>query len=375
MAQEAGLRTFDDRRDWRRELTTGARALDDLVRAGHLDAAGAEALREVAARYEMWISRYYLDLIDWSDPACPIRLQALPDARELDTLPTERPDPIGDRPHRPRAAVVRRYPNRALLFPTLRCPMFCRYCFRKVLLNDDPAISLRHDIDDALDWLAGQPEVHEVILSGGDPLMLSDDNLGALLGRLRAIPHVRRLRIHTRVPSTLPMRITPELGALLARHRPLAVVAHFNHPRELTAEATTALAELADAAVPVLDQSVLLRGVNDDETVLAELFEGLMDRNVRPYYLHHPDVVCGTSHFRVPLDRGLELYRSLRGRLSGLHLPQYVMEIPGGGGKVPVDSAFVRPTATPGVWQLTSPLGGEVEWVDPAVHPSGVSGR
>lgn len=327
--------------------------------------ADAPALRAVVARFQVLVSDYYLSLIDPTDPDCPIRKQALPDVAELLFAAGERPDPIGDAAHAPTRLLVHRYPDRALLFPTFRCPMYCRYCFRKVALNDDP-IRLRRDLDASLAYLRAHPEIREVILSGGDPLMLSDERLDDLLGRLRAIPSVRRLRIHTRFPVTLPMRVDDRLAARLAAHRPLYVVAHFNHPRELTEEATRAVGALVDAGLTVLNQAVLLAGVNDDPAVLADLFEGLLDRQVRPYYLHHPDLTVGTSHFRVSLERGLAISRALRGRLTGLAWPTYVIDIPGGGGKVPVDSDFVRPTGRPGVWRLVSPLGGVHEYVDPA---------
>ncbi len=352
---------------WRDSLRAGARDVDALVARGLVAAADAPALRAVGERFEVLASDYYLGLIDPADPDDPIRKQAVPDLAELLVGPGERTDPIGDRAHAPTEVLVHRYPDRALLFPTFRCPMFCRYCFRKVALNEDP-IRLHAALDEALAYLARTPAIREVILSGGDPLMLSDARLDALLGRLRGLGTLRRLRIHTRFPVTLPMRVDGALAATLARHRPLYVVTHFNHPRELTPEAATAVGHLVDAGLTVLNQTVLLAGVNDATETLAALFEGLLDLQVRPYYLHHPDLTVGTQHFRVSLDRGLALVRALRGRLTGLAWPTYVIDIPGGGGKVPVDSAAVRPTETPGVWTLHSPLGGAHRYVDPAVH-------
>lgn len=372
MSEPAPVLTAGAPLHWRRHLVEGARDVDALVARGLVAPADAPALRYVVARYQMLVSDYYLSLIDPADPDCPIRKQALPDAAELAPGPLELTDPIGDGAHAATPILVHRYPDRALLFPTFRCPMFCRYCFRKVALNDEP-VRLRQQLDGALDYLRAHPAVAEVILSGGDPLMLSDEVLDDLLGRLRAVPSVRRVRVHTRFPVTLPMRVGPGLAAVLARHRPLYVVAHFNHPRELTGEAAQAVRLLVDAGVSVLNQAVLLAGVNDDAATLAALWSGLLDWQVRPYYLHHPDLTVGTGHFRVSLDRGLALVRALRGRLTGLAWPTYVIEIPGGRGKVPVDSAFVRPTGRPGVWTLVSPLGGEVEYIDPAVHPEGLT--
>ncbi len=343
----------------------GARDVRALVERGLVSADDAPALEAVVERYALLVSDYYLSLIDPADPACPIRKQALPDAAELVVAPEERSDPIGDAAHAPTPLLVHRYPDRALLFPTFRCPMYCRYCFRKVAINGEP-IRLRQALDASLDYLRAHPAIAEVILSGGDPLMLSDDRLGELLGRLRAIPSVRRVRIHTRFPVTLPMRVDASLASLLAAHRPLFLVTHFNHPRELTPASALALRTLVDAGVTVLNQTVLLAGVNDDASVLAALFTGLLEHQVRPYYLHHPDLTVGTGHFRVSLDRGLSIARALRGRLTGLAWPTYVIDIPGGGGKVPVDSDFVRRGDRPGHWILRSPLGGEHLYVDPA---------
>ncbi|MCA9547925.1 MAG: KamA family radical SAM protein [Myxococcales bacterium] len=358
--------------DWRQSLAQGARDVDALVARGLVQPDQAAALGAVVDRYQLLVSDYYLGLIDPDDPDCPIRRQALPDVAELVDRAGERADPIGDAAHAPTPILVRRYPDRALLFPTFRCPMFCRYCFRKVALNERP-IRLRQELDRAVTWLAGEPAIHEVILTGGDPLMLSDERLDEVLTALRTVPHLRRLRIHTRFPVTLPMRITPALAERLAAHRPLYLVTHFNHPRELTPQAREAVRLLVDAGVTVLEQAVLLKGVNADAGVLAELFETLVDWQVRPYYLHHPDLTVGTGHFRVSIDEGLAISGALRGRLTGLAWPTYVLDIPGGGGKVPVDSRWVR-RVEPGVWRLESPIDGAVtRYVDPAYCSSTVS--
>ncbi len=343
-----------------------ARSVDDLVARGLVQLEDAPALRPVTGRYQLLVSDYYLSLIDPDDPDDPIRKQALPDAAELRESLLERTDPIGDEAHGVGEVLVRRYPDRALLFLTLRCPMYCRYCFRKVALNDREPVRLHQQLEAALDWLGAHPEVTEVILSGGDPLMLSNERLDGLLERLRGLGTLRRIRIHTRFPVTDPERVDDTLAHSLGRHRPLFVVAHFNHPRELTDQARWAVARLVDAGVSVLNQAVLLRGVNDAPDTLAALFGGLLDWQVRPYYLHHPDLTVGTSHFRVSIDRGLSISRALRGRLTGLAWPTYVLDIPGGGGKVPIDSGYVCPVG-PGRWRLTSPLDGSThDYVDPA---------
>jgi lysine 2,3-aminomutase len=354
---------------WQQSLIRGARDVQALVRRGLVTQAEAPGLVEVVERYQLLVSDYYLGLIDPDDPHCPIRKQALPDVAELLERTDERPDPIGDAAHAPTPILVRRYRDRVLLFPTFRCPMFCRYCFRKVALNESP-IRLRQELDRALAWLQTEPEVHEVILSGGDPLMLADERLDEVLSRLKQVPHIRRLRIHTRFPVTLPMRVDAKLAAMLGRHRPLYVVAHFNHPRELTPQARQAVEHLVDAGITVLNQAVLLRGINDDVQTLTALFEGLLDWQVRPYYLHHPDLTVGTQHFRLSLFEGRALIRRLRGQLSGLALPTYVLDIPGGLGKVPVDGPHVVETETPGLWTLHSPIDGRtLSYQDPGHAP------
>lgn len=351
--------------DWRRQLVQGARDVDRLLELGLIPDAQAPALRAVTERYEMLVSAYYLGLIDPDDPACPIRKQALPDLAELDERADERTDPIGDRAHAPTPILVHRYPDRVLLFPTYRCPMFCRYCFRKVALNAEP-IRLHHALPEALDWLRAHPAVNEVILSGGDPLMLSTRRLDELITALRAVPSVTRVRIHSRMPVTLPMRIDDALAEVLGRGAPTFLIAHFNHPRELTQEARAAVRRLRSAGVTVLNQAVLLAGINDDVETLGALFRGLVDWQVLPYYLHHPDLTVGTQHFRVSLAAGRRLIRALRGHLTGLAQPTYVLEIPGGGGKVPVDSGYCV-EVEPDVWRLTSPLDGTVTtYRDPA---------
>lgn len=354
--------------DWRAQLAGAARSVEDLVSRGVVDASDAQALESVAGRYRVLVTDYYLSLIDPDDPHDPIRRQAIPHADELVVGPLERRDPIADAPHAPTELLVHRHPDRVLLFPTFRCPMYCRYCFRKVALNERD-IRLRGALEASIDYLRDHPDVREVILSGGDPLLLPDERLAWLLEELSSVPSIRRIRVHTRVPVTLPMRVDAALAARLRGHRPLSLVAHFNHPRELTPEADAAIDALAGAGIPVFNQSVLLRGVNDDVDTLAALCEGLLERGVRPYYLHHPDLTVGTGHLRVSLDDGLRIHGALRRRVAGLALPQYVLDVPGGLGKVPVDSSFVVRTGRAGVWRLSGPLGGPIEYVDPAVHP------
>lgn len=327
---------------WVADLRAGVRRADDLHR---LPLAPEELarLRPVAAAYKVRIPASYLALVDWSDPHDPIRRQAVPSDEELRVLPGERPDPIGDAAHSPVPHLTHRYPDRVLLYPTYVCSMYCRHCFRKEALNEDDRGVALPRLEPALDYVAAHPEIREVILTGGDPLTLSDDQLAALRRRIEAIPHVRLLRVHTRVPVTLPARVTPALAQALRGPLVTAVVTHFNHPREITPAAAQACRRLREAGLMLLNQSVLLRGVNDDpatlETLLRELVYTL---GAKPYYLHHCDLTRGVSHFRTSLDEGLALVKGLRGRVSGLCIPHYVLDLPGGHGKVPLSPQVVQ---------------------------------
>ncbi|MBF0352214.1 MAG: KamA family radical SAM protein [SAR324 cluster bacterium] len=293
-----------------------------------------EQLRAITREYRVRIPEYYLNLIEAPDD--PIWKQSVPDERELDSdnLPE---DPfLEDDPHySPVPHLTHRYPDRVLLLVTDQCPMYCRYCMRKRKTQKHGGVT-RSTIQQGIAYIQRTPAVREVILSGGDPLMLADSLLERILRQIRAVEHVEILRIHTRMPCVLPQRVTPELARMIARFHPLFMVVHFNHPRELTPEAKTALGYLADAGIPLNNQSVLLKGVNDDPVVLRTLCLELLKSRVRPYYLHQADLVHGTDHFRTRVETGLEIMRSLRGQISGLAVPQYVLDGPGGGGKIPL---------------------------------------
>ena len=352
---------------WRSELRMGARTLGDLVRLGFFDSTEAEAVRQVTGSFQMLVSRYYLNLIDRDDPHCPIRLQALPSILEGDSYRSDLPDPIGDEPNSPVPGLVHRYPNRVLFMPTYRCPMFCRYCFRKVALNGDP-VRLRSILPGAFNYVAEHPEVEEVILTGGDPLMLSNSRLREVLQGFRAIPHVQRIRIHSRFLVTLPHRVDDELAECLKDSGVTRVVTHFNHPREVTDLARQAIANLRRVGIDLANQAVLLRGVNADPEVLATLYSSLDAAGVRPYYLHHLDAAPGTQHFRVPLHKGLEIYRAACERMDVRRRPSYVLDLPGGLGKVPIDSPTFKTLPGAGQYSTLSPIDGRtVVWVDPAV--------
>jgi len=286
----------------------------------------------VAARYPVRLTPQLLELIERADD--PLGRQFLPDRRELaaDNLPA---DPLAECELAPVPAVVHRYPSRALLLAGNACAAYCRFCTRKRRVGCAPGDLAFAEVLKGVDYIAQHPEINEVIISGGDPLLLTDEALTELLGRLRRIPHLGVLRIATRTLSVLPERITPALATLLGRHAPLYVTTHFNHPRELTPGATAAAcSRLAAAGVPLANQTVLLRGVNDVAETLAELCSGLLRLRVRPYYLHQLDPVRGTGHFRVPIECGLQLIGALRQQVSGLAVPHYIVDLPGGHGKL-----------------------------------------
>ena len=314
------------------------------------------------------VPTYYLDLIDFSDPADPLRRQVLPTDDEREVAPEELLDPIGDDAHSPVPGVVHRYPDRALLLLTAACRVHCRFCFRREFVGQPARALSKPQLAAAFDYLRAHDEIWEVVLSGGDVLTLPDAYLAGVLARLRAIPHLRVVRIHSRVPAVLPDRLTDRLAELLRAHAPVYLVVHVNHPREVTERFTAAVGRLIDRGVPVLSQSVLLRGVNAEAATLAALFRRLVEARVKPYYLHHPDLARGTAHFRVSVAEGQALMRQLRGRVSGLCLPTYVLDIPGGHGKVPLEASYVHYRGGD-AYDVEAPLGGSVRYPSRAAQP------
>ena len=316
----------------------------DLARAGLVAASAVDTLEAVAARYAIAITPAVAALIDPADPFDPIGLQYLPSPEELVSAPGELADPIGDQIHSPVKGIVHRYPDRLLLTATYACAVYCRFCFRREVVGPGGAGGLTPaELDGALAYIAGHPEVWEVILTGGDPLVLSPRRIADLVRRISDIPHVKILRVHTRLPVADPEQVSEALVEALSGSRlTLAVGVHVNHARELTPAADAALARLVGAGALLLSQTVLLRGVNDRVEVLGDLMRALVERGVRPYYLHHPDPAPGTARFRVSLAEGQALVRGLRGRYSGLCQPTYVLDIPGGFGKVPAGPAWIE---------------------------------
>ncbi|HYF54843.1 MAG TPA: lysine-2,3-aminomutase-like protein [Salinarimonas sp.] len=320
------------------------RSAREAVAAGLAAPERLPALERVGERYAVAITPDMAALIDPTDPADPIARQFVPDERELETRPEELADPIGDAAHSPVPGIVHRYPDRVLLKPTLLCPVYCRFCFRRESVGPGAGAMLSDaDLDRAIGYIADRPAIAEVILTGGDPLVLAPRRLGAIVAALGAIPHVLVIRLHTRVPVVEPARVTPELVAALAvPGKAVYVALHANHPRELTDAATRACARLVDAGIPMLSQTVLLKGINDDPDTLATLMRAFVARRIRPYYLHHADLAPGTARFRTSIAEGQAIVRALRGRISGLCQPTYVLDVPGGHGKVPVGPSYLE---------------------------------
>lgn len=289
--------------------------------------------KNVSARYPVRVSKYYAGLIQQKGDA--IWKQCMPDPKELEDY-DQHSDPLSEKSLSPVPGLIHRYPDRVVMLVSNRCPVYCRFCMRKRLVGSNDASMNESELEAAFRYISENPAIRDVILSGGDPLMLSDAELCRILSRLRAIRHVSVIRIGSRVPVTLPERITSELCNMLKKFHPLYINTHFNHPAEITDDSSKACAALADAGIQMGNQTVLLRGVNDDVAVMRELMSGLLEIRVRPYYLHQMDLVRGTAHFRTSVSTGLEIIRALRGHVSGLAVPHYVIDLPGGKGKVAI---------------------------------------
>ena len=325
---------------------TTLRTLDDLARVGLIDAQDLAALAPVARSYAIGVTSTVANLITPGATDDPLARQFVPDPRELLHMPQELDDPIGDEAHSPVTGVVHRHADRVLLKMLLTCPVYCRFCFRRESVGQAAGALNAAELDAALAYIANHPEIWEVILTGGDPLMMSARRLGAVMARLGAIPHVKIVRLHSRVPVVAPALITAAMVAALRRKDVAVYIAiHANHPREFGVEARRAVAVLADAGLPLISQSVLLRGVNDDVETLAALMRNFVALRIKPYYLHHPDLAPGTGHFRLPIAEGQSLMAALRARISGLAMPVYVLDIPGGYGKVVLTPGAVADSA------------------------------
>ncbi|GAB5389621.1 MAG: lysine-2,3-aminomutase-like protein [Alphaproteobacteria bacterium] len=340
-------------------MTAGTlRSVGQLVEAGLIPADQAAALSPVADRYAIAVPPLIARQIKHAGPDSPLARQYLPTPGETASLPLDMADPIGDDAHSPVPGIVHRYTDRALLKLVHACPVYCRFCFRREMVGPGGDALTGDDLDIALGYIADHPELREIILTGGDPLIASPRRLRDLFDRLADIPHLQTIRIHTRVPVTVPERVTDDLVKTLSGSRlPIWVALHINHEDELFTETSAVINKLALAGIPLLSQTVLLRGVNDCADSLISLFEHLGRLRVRPYYLHHPDRAPGTSRFRLTVQQGLDLYNGLKGQISGWLLPRYVLDLPGGVAKIALDSHAVRQN-NPGQWHITDPSGG-----------------
>lgn len=323
-----------------RTITT----LAGLSEARLVSEAELARLATVAERYAIAITPDIADLIDPNDPTDPIALQFVPQARELDTDPAERDDPIGDHTHSPVKGIVHRYPDRVLLKAVHVCPVYCRFCFRREMVGPSGDGTLSgQDLRDAIDYIAGRQEIWEVILTGGDPLVLSPRRMTEIMQALAKIEHVKIVRLHTRVPVVDPDRIDDAMIAALKQSgKTVYLAVHANHPRELTANARAGFDRMSNAGITLISQTVLLKGVNNDVQTLASLMRAFVENRIRPYYLHHPDLAPGTSHFRLTVEEGQALVGALRGNLSGLCQPTYVLDIPDGHGKVAIPRSAIE---------------------------------
>lgn len=330
--------TDDEWDDWRWQMRHRVGTLGELARLLPVPGGDMPRLAEVLADFRMAVTPYYLSLIDPDDPDDPVRRQAVPGVGEWLLKDVGGDDPLCEEEDSPVPGITHRYPDRVLMLVSGTCPVYCRHCTRKRVTRGGTAMP---DLDAMLAYVSSRPEIRDVVVSGGDPLTLATARLDCVLARLRAIPHVEMIRIGSRVPVTMPQRIDGELCAMLERHHPIWINVHFNHPRECTPEAARACGLLLKAGIPLNNQSVLLRGVNDSVAVMRELVHALLRMRVRPYYLFQCDPIRGAEHLRTPMSKGIEIMEALRGHTSGLAVPTYVVDAPGGGGKIPIGPEYL----------------------------------
>lgn len=333
------LGTFAD--DWRWQIRNRITTVERLKDVVPLSEDEQEAIKRCLVRFRMAITPYYASLIDPTDPNCPIRKQAIPSPLELETVDGDEDDPLHEDVDSPVPGLTHRYPDRVLLLVTDQCAMYCRHCTRRRLAGTHDRPMPRAQFEQALSYIQGHSEIRDVIVSGGDPLTLPDNQIDYILSRLRSIPHVEIIRIGTRTPVTLPQRITPELCRVIAKYHPIYINTHFNHPREITAESQSACRLLVEAGIPLGNQSVLLCGVNDSPQVMKKLVQKLLFIRVRPYYIYQCDMTRGIGHFRTPVSTGIAIMENLRGHTSGLAVPTFVIDAPGGAGKIPLAPQYL----------------------------------
>ena len=333
--------TAEQWNDWRWQVANRITTLEDLKQVIDLTAAEEEGVGECLQTLRMAITPYFATLIDPHDRNCPVRRQAVPTALELQKAASDMADPLYEDIDSPVPGLTHRYPDRVLLLVTDQCSMYCRHCTRRRFAGVTDMPRTREEVDRAIDYVRRTPVVRDVLLSGGDGLLIDDDFIEYILKQLKAIPHVQIIRFGTRAPVVLPQRITPELCRMLAKYHPIFLNTHFNHPKEITPVSAAACARLADAGIPLGNQSVLLRGVNDCPLVMKKLVQGLLQIRIRPYYIYQCDLSQGIEHFRTPVAAGIEMIEYLRGHTSGLAIPTFCVDAPGGGGKIPVSPQYL----------------------------------
>jgi lysine 2,3-aminomutase len=331
-----------DWNDWTWQLRNRITTLAQLEKLMTLTPDEKEGCLFAAHKLSLAITPYYFNLIDTKDPECPIRKQVIPNIKESYIAPGESSDPVGEEGTMPVTGIVHRYPDRVLFLVTDRCASYCRYCTRSRLVSNAQSYDFHPELEQGLKYIESHPEIRDVLISGGDPLLLSDAKIDSLLGRLRAIPHVEFIRMGSRIPVFLPQRITPELAEIFRKHGPIWMSIHTNHPKEVTQELAVACERLSLAGMPLGNQSVLLDGINDSVEVMKSLVHRLLMIRVRPYYLYACDLIEGSTHFRAPIQKGIEIIRGLRGHTTGYSIPQLVVDGPGGGGKIPLNPEYVQ---------------------------------
>lgn len=333
--------TLEQWNDWKWQMKNRIMDADKLGNILNLQDNTKEEIEKCLQRFRMAVTPYYATLIDPNNPQCPIRKQAIPSIEEMTISKNDMADPLHEEANSPVEGLVHRYPDRVLFLLTNKCSMYCRHCTRRRIVGENDCNLASNNFEKALDYIRNHTEVRDVLLSGGDPLTLSDIHLEKIIIKLRAIPHVEVIRIGTRVPVVMPMRITEDLLNMLKKYHPIWINTHFNHPSEITAESSKACQKIADAGIPLGNQTVLLKGVNDNADILKKLFTSLVKIRVRPYYLYQCDLSQGIGHFRTPVAQGIDIMKHIRGFISGYAVPTFVIDAPSGGGKVPITPDYI----------------------------------
>ncbi|HKL98610.1 MAG TPA: KamA family radical SAM protein, partial [Mobilitalea sp.] len=321
--------------DWKWQFSNRITTVEELEKIIKLSEKDKQDISICLKHFRMAITPYYASLMDREDPMCPIRMQAVPTIYETQIAPYELEDPLDEELESPVKNIVHRYPDRVLFLVTHMCSMYCRHCTRRRTVGEEDFTITDEEVDACVDYIAKNTQIRDVLISGGDPLTMSDSRLESIIVKLRRIEHVEIIRIGTRVPVVMPMRITPELLAMFKKYQPIWINTHFNHPKELTPDSIKACADIVDAGIPLGNQSVLLRNINDSTEIMKELLLKLVKARVRPYYLYQCDLSQGLNHFRTRVEKGIEIIGNLTGSISGYAVPKYVIDAPHGGGKVP----------------------------------------